>query len=132
MDEQSDIFGELLAILGQGPLLALIEAHGGTRLYIPHSIEPGSKVSLAVGVDPAKAVMDRFAGTYLKVPLAPRWRIIIYRSRGETYAQIARRLVMTESQVGKVLSEVGLTGRQAPRLRRDGGAFLRAPREAGS
>lgn len=98
--------------IGADATLRLIEAHGGTRLYVPEKPNQGSPLARLVGLSQARALADRYGGDYIRVPLARNWRVRLYRQRGETYPAIARRLGITESQVGKILTAAGSTTRQ--------------------
>jgi hypothetical protein len=91
----------LAAPLGAEALLALIETHGGRRLYVPARSTPALRTLLGPG--PAAAFCAAFRGAYVKVPLARAWRAAIYRGRGESQAAIARRLGLTEGAVWRLL-----------------------------
>jgi hypothetical protein len=88
--------------------LALIEAHGGTAIYVPHRRE---KTDLLETIDAEliERLQRRYAGDWMRVPLAQAWRIQIYRGRGMTIRDIARRLTMTEGGVYKSLRLAGLS-----------------------
>jgi DNA-binding NarL/FixJ family response regulator len=81
----------LADLIGLEAALALIEAYGGTRVYIPH--EPTEWLTDLVGA-----------------PAAGRqWRVLVYKAQGLSRSAIARRLVCTESAVGRILRTNGLT-----------------------
>ena len=81
-------------------LLALVEAHGGTRLYIPHAPNQASPVALVVGYEGAVALAAAMGGETLKVPLARHWRICCLHRQGLTYRQIAKHLAERLGGVG--------------------------------
>jgi hypothetical protein len=95
--------------IGAEALLLLVEQHGGIRLYIPKDINQGSSLARSVGLPAARALSRMFGGEWIKVPIARAWRVRVYRQRGETYQSIARRLLITEGQVGKLLCNAGMT-----------------------
>lgn len=99
-------------VIGADATLRLIEAYGGTRLYIPKEPAEDTLLAQVVGLRAAWAMARPFGGDYLRVPLARAWRVMVYRGRGDSYAAIARRLGMTESTVGKILQAAGATQKQ--------------------
>lgn len=88
--------------------LTLIEAHGGTSIYVPHRHETSDlRDTLDAGL--IERLRQRYVGDWMRVPLAQAWRVQVYRSRGMTIRDIARRLTMTESGVYKSLRLAGLS-----------------------
>jgi hypothetical protein len=98
--------------IGARATLALIEAHGGTRVKIPKTVNQGSALARAIGLDAARGLAAWRGGETVKVPLAKPWRIRLYRAEGLSYTQIARRLGIGESAVHKYLKLGGLTAAQ--------------------
>jgi hypothetical protein len=97
----SDLSGELIDALGVEGFIALTEAHGGIRLYVP--VEPhGSQLASDIGLDHAARLSKLFPGSYIRVPLAREVRAQHYRSLGESNGKIARRLGLTETGVDKL------------------------------
>lgn len=96
---------ELLGLLGLGAFMRLAEEFGGTRLYIARS---GDTTDLAkqLGAKAAAKLGERYAGTYIRVPLAREHRARQYRKNGQSNAEIARRLGMTETGVDKLFSRM--------------------------
>lgn len=94
----------LLELLGAHGLVRLAERHGGCRLYVP----TGAPDALAreLGTKVARLLADRYAGSYLRVPLARELRARHYRAAGATNAQIARRLGMSETGVDRLFHEM--------------------------
>ena len=99
----------LTSLIGDHAALLLIEAHGGTRLYIARR---GDALATVIGAQAAAALAAELGGEYLKVPTAKFWRARVYRARGMSYALIARRLGATESSVWRWLNAGGDTRRQ--------------------
>lgn len=95
---------ELLGLLEPDAFLRLAEEYGGTRLYIPRS---GDTTDLVKQLGPEAARLgSRYAGTYIRVPLAREYRARHYRAIGQSNAEIARRLGMTETGVDKLFSRM--------------------------
>lgn len=92
---------ELLGLLGKDDFLRLVEAFGGTRLYVPRSGDT-TDIAKHLGTDVATKLGIRYSGTYLRVPLAREQRARHYRGIGHSNADIARRLGMTETGVDKL------------------------------
>ncbi len=92
---------ELAALIGENGLVALAEAAGGTRLYVPAA-------GPVAGLDAAAsaALSRRFAGSTLRVPLARSLRARQYRAAGQSNAAIARKLGLTETGVDKLFARM--------------------------
>lgn len=101
----------LATVLGAAGTLALIEKHGGTRLYVP-KLRPGDDLSQLLGPEAAETLVRQVGGNSIKVPLAKRWRCLVYRSQGSTYRQIALRLGVTEDVVHRWLQAAAMTRHQ--------------------
>lgn len=98
----------LADIIGAEPTLALIEAHGGTNFYVPKT-RPNAEMIALLGEAPASALVRMIGGNRIKVPLAKRWRCLIYRQRGLTYRAIALKLNITEDVVHRWLQAAQMT-----------------------
>ncbi|MGH8327259.1 MAG: helix-turn-helix domain-containing protein [Steroidobacteraceae bacterium] len=90
---------ELAELLGENETLRLIELYGGTRLTVPRVIGDGHPLAAEMGAEAAARLERFFGGSEVKVPMARSWRSAIYRARGLTYREIARKLGCTESAV---------------------------------
>lgn len=101
----------LAAMLGAAGTLALIESHGGTRLYVP-KLQPNEHLRQLLGEEAATDLVRQVGGNSIKVPLAKRWRCLVYRSQGSTYRQIALRLGITEDVVHRWLQAAEMTRHQ--------------------
>jgi hypothetical protein len=102
----------LVQIMGAEGALALIEWRGGDRMYVPKSFDPASELVLTVGAEATRALVEKLGGEYAKVPQAREWRILIYRQRGLSYAEIARKLTCSQSMIWRVLSTYEMTAKQ--------------------
>jgi len=101
---------DLVRSIGAGAVLALIEADGGSRVFVPKQPDQATPLSRAIGLDAARVLAAEWGGDYLSVPLARAWRVRVYRAEGATQRAIARRLGITEGQVWKLLRDAGRTG----------------------
>ncbi len=96
----SDIQAQLIDLIGLDATVQLIEHFGGTQLYIPHGSRVGElRLAQLLGAQAEIALAKEFGGTTLKVPLCKAWRARLYRARGMTHREIARRLGCTERGV---------------------------------
>ncbi|GGG30850.1 hypothetical protein GCM10010964_18460 [Caldovatus sediminis] len=100
----------LAALIGGEATLRLIEAHGGTRIFVPARPNQGHPLARTIGLEAARALAAEWGSTWLKVPLCRHWRVRVYRARGESYKAIARRLGMDESGVWRILHAARMTG----------------------
>lgn len=94
--------------LGEAALLALIEARGGTRLYVPHRAV-GVELAELIGEDAAFRLCKALGGQDIKVPLAKEWRCRVYRARRMSYSQIALKLGCSEDTVSRMLTAAKMT-----------------------
>ncbi|MCX5497306.1 helix-turn-helix domain-containing protein [Kaistia dalseonensis] len=102
----------LVQIMGAEAALALIEWQGGTRYYVPKVISADHKLAQTVGLGPATALVEAYGSSAYKVPVAREWRILVYRQRGLSYSEIARRLVCSQSTIWRVLNANEKTAKQ--------------------
>ena len=95
----------------------MIEAHGGTRVYVPKDINQNSAARLALPLPEARRLGAEYGGEHILVPIARAWRVRLYRAAGMTYPAIARKLGITERAVGRILTDAGLTTAQGDLFR---------------
>lgn len=96
---------ELIALLGEDDFIALAEARGGTRLYVP--ADPNeSDLPDEIGMDATVRLSKEWPCGFIKVPLARQFRVIHYVKRGMSNRAIAQRFGMTESGVERLLKRV--------------------------
>ena len=98
----------LTEVIGEEATLRLIEARGGTRLFLRRG-EQQTQLVAEIGARAAKQLGRHFTGEQVKVPLAKPWRVRVYRARGWSYARIALALGMTEAGVWRLLHATGDT-----------------------
>lgn len=90
--------------LTEAERVILADAHGGTRVYVPATLRPSTKLVQAIGVDAARRLRDAIGPGIIKLPLERELRAKHYRAQGESYARIARRLGLTEAGVAEMLA----------------------------
>lgn len=98
----------LVSRLGAEATLLLIEARGGIRVFVPIEPTEGCELAKIVGLEPARKLAAAFGGEQLRVPLARgkwtgAWRARVYRARGMSLPEIARRLGCIENTVRTML-----------------------------
>jgi DNA-binding NarL/FixJ family response regulator len=99
----TDDVARLVAIVGPEAALALVEARGGTRIYVGEAIE-GRTVADIIGVEPAARLAEAYGRETVKVPLAREWRVLVYKARGLSYREIALKAGCSENTVWETLS----------------------------
>ncbi len=92
-------------LIGERPLLRLIEAYGGRRLYVPVRVAQFEPLATLLGLKPAQRLARAYAREYITVPLCKAWRMEMLRAQGLTYAAIALRLGMHEQSVFRALHQ---------------------------
>lgn len=102
MKTDNHLTAELRHALDDAGFLSLVEHYGGIRLYVPHRVD-GSALAGDIGADHAAALVRRYAGDYLRVPLARAFRVRHYRAAGHSNAAIARKIGVTETAVNKLV-----------------------------
>lgn len=101
-----DRTAELIALLGDDAFVALSQAFGGTRLYVPNAMAEDHEIAAAIGIDAARRLSRRYSSSVLRVPLARNFRARHYRKAGRSLAQIARLVGMTESSVDRLFRRI--------------------------
>lgn len=92
-------------VLSHQELLALVEALGGTRIYVAQRAPRRSPLVRAIGAEAAARLAELHGGQQLKVPLARAWLVRTYAAQGLSQSKIARRLRITESAVWRLLRD---------------------------
>ena len=103
----------IVRLIGPGQALRLVEAYGGTRVFVPRAEHLGEAHPLArlLGLADALAVARAVGAALLKVPTCKavfeevRSAQMAYRhAHGETAAALAREFQMTEDSVYRLLA----------------------------
>lgn len=97
---------ELIALLGEKAFVALAEAFGGRRLYVPGIVQADHDISRAIGADAARHLSERVAPDVIRVPLARDIRARHYRAGGLSNGAIASKLGITEPAVNKLFARM--------------------------
>ncbi|MBN9504940.1 MAG: hypothetical protein J0I69_02845 [Altererythrobacter sp.] len=92
----------LRGLIGDKGLIALAEAFGGRRLYVPAVLSDDHPIIQAIGADRAARLNRRYSNAWLRVPLARELRARHYRAQGDSNAAIAGKLGMTETSINKL------------------------------
>lgn len=115
--------GPFAVILGPAALLALVEAFGGRRIYVPKRARYGQVLSASLGIEAARALSDAFGGGQIKVPMCKAWRARVYAARALSTREIGRRLGLSEASVLRLLgTRRADPARTGPREARAGSA----------
>lgn len=116
----------VLEVAGEDAMLRLVAARGGTRLHLGRPPRDDSPLTLAVGLDAAIAIQQRFAADsipHIDIPIMSTslvrhrvQRILELRAAGVKVADVAQQLGMTERGVyiacARVRDETELSSRQ--------------------
>ncbi|MES2987657.1 MAG: hypothetical protein V4808_07110 [Pseudomonadota bacterium] len=97
---------QLKSLLGEAAFVALAEAFGGTRLYVPHTIPADHEIARAIGIEAAARLSKRLAPDTIRMPLARELRARHYRAHNLSNAAIARKLGLTEGGVEKLFKRM--------------------------
>jgi len=90
---------ELGELIGKSATIALAEAFGGTRLYVPRRVAAEHVIARTIGLKPAEALCRTFGQLTIRVPLARELRARRLREQGMSNAKIAVSLGLTEGGV---------------------------------
>ncbi|MFO1417275.1 MAG: Mor transcription activator family protein [Methylotetracoccus sp.] len=101
----------LVEVAGWPAVCKLVEAYGGTRLYVPKSLGPDHELARLIGFDEALALAALLGGEpHFDIPrcagLARAARdagLRADRAAGMTFSQLARKYHMTERNVLNIL-----------------------------
>jgi hypothetical protein len=104
-------------VLGLDDTLLLLEAKGGTRLWVPKGVDNSSMklksdLEAEFGVPMVKALIRTFGGGRIEVPLCGEWRTALYASRGLTQEAIARKLGCHYKTVTRRMQRARIENRQ--------------------
>ncbi len=92
------VLSEIEALAGRGAALGIALAHGGDDGWdVPRALDtpPGQALAGLVGAEAAAAIVGRFGGGAIAVPLARRALVRHLAAQGMSTAEIARRLAIT-------------------------------------
>jgi DNA-binding NarL/FixJ family response regulator len=98
---------QLAEAIGEEAALRLLEARGGTRVYIPHQPKASDALASSIGLPAAIGLSQIYGGDRLEVPNpTPRKvRVLELRSHGLSIDAIAHQLGCTRRRVFQVLAD---------------------------
>ena len=96
----------LIALIGEDGLIALAEAYGGRRLYVPEKLDPDHGITKAIGEERAAKLNRLYSLAYIRVPIARELRAVHYRKRGLSNGEIATKLGIVEPSVDKIFARM--------------------------
>lgn len=106
MPEHDSNHIDLTDVLSAMEVVALVEAFGGTRLYLPVQMTEEHRIAKAIGYEAAMKLWQALGSGPLRIPIARDLRARHYRAQGDSYAKIARKLGMTEPGVETLFKRV--------------------------
>lgn len=103
------VFQDIVQMIGEDAAAKLIEEHGGTRLYIPSSINSEKHLYQLLGQETALQLTSEFGGMTVEIPrgvmlqIGQRNKLILAdRVAGMTQRQLARKYELTERTIRKI------------------------------
>jgi len=100
-ERNEDFSEELLALLGEEAFVALVERHGGEKIFVP-SVRDSAELVATLGAEAAAKLQRVHGGNKVNIPLARALRARKYRGDGMSDREIARALGMTVSGVERL------------------------------
>lgn len=95
---------EIADAIGAEATLRLLEAYAGIRIYIPATVNQASPLARDIGLEAAQALARLRGPDDWKVPSLKSWRARVYRARGMSVNDIARKLGSDRSTVQRYLN----------------------------
>lgn len=106
---------EIAAVIGNDAAIALAEAEGGRRRYIPVDPVDAPWLQAAIGIEAARRLCAYFAtGTELSIPLGPSG---YYNAHRRHINQTLDRLEREGFTAGEIARQIGTTERSVYRRR---------------
>jgi hypothetical protein len=94
-------------VLGLDDTITFLLTFGGTELYLPRRPSGRSRLAQVLGIENATALALAAEHLPRRVPLAKPWIAKVWRARGLSQAEIARRLHVSDVTVRRYLSRDG-------------------------
>jgi len=133
--ELPGILGELAALVGVRPALALAREYGGRRLFVPPEPKPGHRLCIIMGERAARVLGSLRGSERIDVPTAVtllRWYAAArLRASGYSHGAIAEKLGMSERRVREITKGVEPSGSRRITRRRHGAAAGTRPAKPG-
>jgi len=102
----TDDVARFVDLIGPEATLALLEARGGTRMWVPEAPE-GSVLAAIIGLDGAGKMARQYGRGEIKLPLGRPWRVLCYIAMGMSRSQAALKAGCTENTVHDILARFG-------------------------
>jgi len=102
----TDDVSRFVDLIGAEATLRLLEARGGTRLWIPQKAADGVLAGI-VGLDAAEAMAKHYGSGEIKLPLGRPWRVLCYIAMGMNRPQAALKAGTSEGVVHQILQRFG-------------------------
>lgn len=111
------LLAEIAEVAGEEAALALAQAYGGVRIYIPPTVDADHWISKLIGHDAALRVCDRLtaglAGRRVDLPLGPTGNNVTFRAM-QAHAD---RMIIAGRSERDIARATGYTTRQVRRRR---------------
>ncbi|MBI2801267.1 MAG: hypothetical protein HYX63_13480 [Gammaproteobacteria bacterium] len=111
LDQLPGSVRELTECIGLNAALALVDAYGGTRVWIPEQYQPQHPLAKVIGVTAAKTLVGRYALDHLMIPKcaaalrSARDQAVRARyDEGETARTLARAYGITETRIYQIVA----------------------------
>lgn len=102
----TDEVAGLVELIGAEAALKLVEARGGTRIYVADP-ESGVAITDIIGVDAATALRARYGSNRYKVPIARPWRVLCYLAQGLSQERAALKAGCSTNTVVRAIRNYG-------------------------
>lgn len=99
------MLADIAELTGQTSAIALARVYGGRRVYVPEAIDEGHALAVALGLGPARALSEMYAGETLEVPFGP------YSDQGGKRRAIITLLLDGNHSIDEMAHAVGCTRR---------------------
>lgn len=96
----------LVRLIGPEAVLRLVEARGGTRVYVGDPVE-GAVLSEIIGLDAAATLRSRYGANPIKVPIARPWRVLCYLAQGLSRDKTALKAGCSLNTVDRTVKNYG-------------------------
>lgn len=109
--ESGESFGALVEVCGE-MAARLVDAYGGTRLYIPNHLNPNGFLVQKLGIEAAQALVDLCGREDLIVPrlmslrrIIRNRKILASHAKGSSPKSLALQFNLTERQIYSILCQ---------------------------
>lgn len=104
----TDDVARFVELIGPEATLKLLEARGGTRLWIARD---NGVLADIVGLDAAGKMYRKYGSGEIKLPLGRPWRVLCYIAMGMNRTQAALKAGTSENVVHDILQRFGRPSR---------------------